>query len=719
MATHTHIVKPAAAAVCALLAASSWAQTATLPLVTVSERVAPVQASVSGFDTPLREVPLSATVIGADEIAQRGARRLADLIGFDSSVTDAYNAGGYIDYLTIRGFVIDNRFNYRREGLPINAETAIALENKERVEVLRGTSGLQAGTSAPGGLVNYMVKRPGERDIRDVRIEYTSRSSMLTAADLGSRFGADRSFGWRLNVAQEQLRPLTQSLQGDRQLLALATDWRIDADRRLDAEIEWSRRSQPTQAGFSLLGNTLPAPVRPTLNLNNQPWSLPTVFEGLTGTLRYEARINADWRWTAQLGSQRLRTGDRIAFPYGCSDENNYDRYCSNGSFDLYDFRSDNERRQQDAASVAVKGRIHSGGVTHDLSATLLRSQVRQRFGLQAYNYVGTGNVQGTAFTAPDPGTLDQNTQRDERSTELSLHDAIRWNTRLTTWLGLRVTQLDRSSVRTNGTRPTAYGDTLATPWLALSWRVNDGTLAYASWGEGVESQIVPSRASQYTNAGVALPALKSRQWELGLRGGVTRPGAAALRPRLEWQMAYFDIRRPVSNLDACSRLGITPCLGQYDGIARHRGVEAQAQWLQGDWRTGVSATLLDAKRQGSTAEPEVNGRQPTNVPAQVLRAHAGWRLPALPGAELQAAVQHEGRRAVLPDASVMLPSWSRLDLALHYDTRIGGSAARFTLGIDNLMNSKYWRESPYQFGHVYLYPGATRTLRMGLTASL
>ena len=124
---------------------------------------------MSGFgDLPLKDVPISATVIDSAQLQSSGARRLADLTQFDASVTDAYNSAGYWDFLSVRGFVLDNRFNYRREGLPISAETAIPLDNKERVEILRGTSGIQAGTSAPGGLVNYVVKRPTEQDLREV-----------------------------------------------------------------------------------------------------------------------------------------------------------------------------------------------------------------------------------------------------------------------------------------------------------------------------------------------------------------------------------------------------------------------------------------------------------------------------------------------------------------------------------------------------------------------
>ena len=701
------------AALATTLLASSpvWAQDATLKAVTVNESTAAPQADVTGFgDVPLKEVPISATVISREQLQQSGARRLADLTQFDASVTDAYNSPGYWDYLSVRGFTLDNRFNYRREGLPISAETSIPLDNKERIEILKGTSGIQSGTSAPGGLVNYVVKRPTQQDLREVRLEASSRSSVLAAVDVGGRFGADRAFGYRLNVAAEQLRPLTRSLNGERQLLALATDWRINRDSVLEAEIEWSHKSQPSQAAYSLLGNALPATVDPRVNLNNQPWSQPSVFDAFTGTIRFEQAINSQWRWSAQLGSQTLKTEDRLAYAFGCGAEGNYDRYCSNGTFDFYDFRSEGERRRQQAAGVNLKGKLTTGAVAHDLSFGLLTSKVRNRFNRQAFNYVGTGNIQGTAIVPADPALTDESTNRDEKSVELSVQDAIRWNERLTTWLGLRHTRLDRDSVRTNGTRPTAYSDGLTTPWLAASYKLDGDTTVYASYGEGVESQVVPNRAAQYTNAGVALPALKSKQVEVGLKGGQGGFG---------WQLAVFQIKRPMSNLDACSRLGITPCLGQYDGEAVHRGVEASAQWATGPWRLGGGVTLLNAKRQGSVAEPANNGKPPTNVPDHVLRANAAWKVPAIHGLELQGQLSREGKRSVLPDESITLPAWTRLDAALHYDTKLGGTATRWTLGIENLTGKRYWKESPYQFGHVYLYPGAARTLRVSFTASL
>ena len=688
---------PLAVAALALSTTAIHAQQATLAPVTVTGHGSPA-AEVAGFgDVPLKDVPASATIIGRKQIEAVGARRLADLTQFDSSVTDSYNAPGYWDFLAVRGFTLDNLYNYRREGLPFNAQTAVPLDNKERIEILKGTSGLQAGVSAPGGLVNYVVKRPTERDLREVTLEVSSRANLMGAVDLGGRFGAEKSFGYRINAAQEQLRPEIRNLDGHRSFFSAAGDWRVSRDSLLEAEVEWSRKAQPSQTGFSVLGTVLPAVPDLRLNLNNQAWVQPTKFEALTGTLRFSQSLSPDWKWSAQFGTQRLKTDDFTAFPFGCGAEGNFDRFCSDGTFDYYDFRSTGERRKQNAAALNLKGKFSTGGVTHDLSVGLLAARARDQFNTQAYNYVGTGTIDGKSVVGPDSTPTFVVPDRDERSTELSVNDAMHWSESLTTWLGLRHTRLDRG-----------YTQSITTPWAAITYRINPAVTLYASHGQGVESQQVPA-SPLFANAGALLPALKSRQTEVGAKGS---SGA------FDWQVALFDIKRPLTNVDFCNRT-FSACVGQFDGSAVHRGVEASFQWAQGPWHVGSGVTLLHARREGSVLEPANNGKPPTNVPNAVIRANAAYKVEAVPGLELRANLSHEGRRSVFADESIQLPAWTRFDATVRYEHKISGANVAWTLGVDNLTAHRYWKESPFQFGHVYLYPGAPRTMRLTMNASL
>lgn len=682
----------------ALIAAglTAQAQSTALKPVVITDKAFP-SADVTGFgDIPLVEVPASVGIISRKQIEEVGAKRLADLTRFDSSVGDAYNAPGYWDFLSIRGFTLDNRFNYRREGLPINAETAIPLFNKESVEILKGTSGMQAGTSAPGGIVNYVVKRPTETNLREVILEASEGGSVLASADIGGRAGPAREFGYRINVAHEQLRPLIRHMDGNRSLLAFAGDWRAGRDSVVEAEVEWSTQKQQSQSGWSLLGAAVPPPQDPRANLNNQPWVQPTQFDGLTGTLRFTQSIGRDWKWVAQLGTQRLKTDDFTAFPFGCGAEGNFDRFCSDGTFDYYDFRSEGERRRQDAAQLNLKGRLATGVVTHDLSFGVLASRTRVPAMLQAFNWVGTGHIDGTAVVPPDPSLTFPLPARDEKSVELFAQGASKWTDRFTTWAGLRHTRIDRG-----------YDQSLTTPWLAASYKLGGG-MAYASWGQGVESyQVTSDPVLSIPNAGAVLPARKSEQWEAGLKGGSDKLG---------WSVAVFSIKRPMTNFQFCART-FSCAVGEYDGSAVHRGVEASASWAEGPWRLDASATLLDAKREGSVYEPAINGERPTNVPSRILRTTAAYRVGAVPGLEIEGHMSHEGGRNVLSDGSASIPSWTRFDLGARYAMKMSGLDTTWTVAVHNVANRRYWKEAPTQFNHVYLYPGAPRTVRIAFTA--
>ncbi|MEO8281477.1 MAG: TonB-dependent siderophore receptor [Ideonella sp.] len=714
------------ACACSLLCGNTMAQdgisispTTTLGTVTVTGRNEPVPA-VGGWDLPIGQLPFQAGIFGAETMRDAGVKRLSDITRLDPAVSDAYNTEGYWDYLTVRGFVIDNRFNYRRDGLPINAETSIPLDNKERVEILKGTSGLQAGTSAPGGLVNFVVKRPLELPLRSAELGWRENGSLSGAVDISQRFGANQAFGVRVNAAAEKLDPKINNARGERHLFALAGDFRIGSATLIEAEFESSRQSQPSVPGFSLLGNQVPAPVDPRINLNNQPWSLPVVLDGDTASLRITQKFGTDWRATAHLASQQLRSDDRIAFPFGCTDPGaspDYygDRYCPDGRFDLYDFRSENEHRRTDALELALHGKIMTASIGHQVSGGVLRSRVRNRFDRQAFNYVGQGNVQGTLMTPADPSLTDENTNRDEQSTEVFLRDAIALTPKLTAWLGLRHSRITRDSVRTDGSRPVSYQQSFTTPWLAASYAIEPSTIAYASWGQGIESEAAPNRP-RYANRGEALPALRSRQAEIGVKGSYSVPGQ-----ELTWGVALFDINRPAFSdvgSDCFSDAIAGTCSHQVDGQAVHRGIEVNTGWHNGHWTLQAAAQWLNARRSGS-ADATVNGKRPPNVPAQTLKLQTRYDVPALTGMSLNAGLVAESDRMVLPDNSIRIPGYTRFDAGLRLVQTTSSARLTWRAGVDNLFDRRAWRESPYQFSHAYLFPLAARTFRVSVEASM
>jgi iron complex outermembrane receptor protein len=620
-------------------------------------------------------------------------------------VSDSYNSPAYWDMLSVRGFTLDNRYNYRREGLPISAETMIPMDNKERIELLKGTSGTQAGTSSPGGLVNYVVKRaPGnaEQTIRTMTLSYGQGNNRSIAADLGGRFGEVAEFGYRFNIAHEELNPYVRNTQGHRNLVALAMDWRLKPGTVVDFEFEQSHREQIGINGYSLLGGTLPAPADPRINLTRQPWSLPGVFDAMTGSVRVRQELDAGWRWTTQYGAQRLKTNDRLTFGYGCGLPADYSQYCANGNFALYDFRSNNERRLTDSFESEVSGQLEISGLKHTLTAGFLRQRQLDRLPPnQSYALINeAGNVATPFSSTPNPNFSTVNTNRSEYSTELSLKDHIELTTSTAVWAGLRHVMFNRSSERNDPNDPNhkSYIGHINAPWLGVSTKLSK-TLIYASHGHGVENFVAPNNyLSYWGNAGQQLGVGRSRQTEAGIRNLNSQSA-------MQWNATVFQIARPLAYDDGNgSRL--------LDGKQTHQGIELGANWTQRQWKLGVTAQRLHAEISDAVQNPSLVGTTPLNVPEFVLRGMTEYRYTNIPGLRTGMRVSHEGQRRVTEDGSIELPAWTTFDATAHYDTKVNNVASTWTFAIDNLADKRYWRESPKQFGHYYLYPGAPRTLR-------
>jgi iron complex outermembrane receptor protein len=686
--------------------------------VDVTGRAATSQAAVTGFDAPLAKTPIQATVVDDELLRDVGAVNLDALTQLDASVSDAYNSAGYWTFLTIRGFVIDNRLNYRRDGLPINAETSLPLANKESVEVLKGTSGLQAGVSSPGGLVNLVVKRP-DVDLQRVTVFAEQEGTVGTSLDWSRRFGSEREFGARLNVESARLDPQVRDLVGHRHSISLAADWRPSAGTSLEVEWETSHQSEPSQPGFSLLGDTLPSPhaIDPRTNLNDQPWSLPVVLQGNTGSIRWRQRLDDAWTLELHAGTQRLVSNDRVAFPYGYYDDPvNYacdpcDRFTSDGRFTIWDYRSEDERRRTNAVDLSLQGHFATGSVTHALAVGAMDWSYLGRFNDEAYNIAGTGTIDGLTVVPPSPEPTTPNTDLTERTLELYARDHAELGADWAAWAGLRHTRVHRESYPTPAGDPseaTDYRQAFTTPWLALSRALTPADLLYVSWGEGIQSDVTPNLGA-YVNKGQALPEQVSRQWELGFKhaAGHTR-----------WGIDGFDVTQPqFTDVDVGS--GDTPQLvRELDGRVHVRGLEADVESRLGAFTLRGSALWQRARREGA-ADPSSNGLRPPNVPERALKGQVGYDVAAIAGLRFTLGFDHEGDRAVLPDDSVNIPAWTQWDLGARYSQTLAGATLVWRAGVDNVTDARAWRESPYQYDHAYLFPLAPRTWRISLEALL
>jgi len=106
-------------------------------------------------DTPLEKVPQSIQVLPRELIDDQAARQVTDLYRSISGLS-TYSYGGAV----LRGFRQDNVLYDGLRGDPYAGFSVPQLFNIERVEVLKGPSGALYGGGDPGGVINYVTRKP-------------------------------------------------------------------------------------------------------------------------------------------------------------------------------------------------------------------------------------------------------------------------------------------------------------------------------------------------------------------------------------------------------------------------------------------------------------------------------------------------------------------------------------------------------------------------------
>lgn len=187
--------------------------------------------------TPLLEIPQSIQVLTAQLIEDQAAREITDLYRSISGVSFFSYSG-----ITARGFRQDQvRYDGVR-GDPFAGFAVPQLFNIERIEVLKGVTGMLYGAGEPGALINYVLEKPafepqakveamlGSRDLTGVAAEATGP---LGGGALAYRVGGfyEDSDSFR-NNAGEETRILTGQLawQGTQHTELVASFEHYDID---------------------------------------------------------------------------------------------------------------------------------------------------------------------------------------------------------------------------------------------------------------------------------------------------------------------------------------------------------------------------------------------------------------------------------------------------------------------------------------------------------
>jgi iron complex outermembrane receptor protein len=641
----------------------------------------------------IMDVPSTVNVITREVLELQAAGGLYDALRNTAGVTRQQNGGETWDQLVIRGLAVENRTNYRLNGaLPVMNFSQVPMEDKERVEVLKGATALYYGFTSPAGVVNFVTKRAGATPVSTVGLMVDQNGSAVATADVARRFGEQQQVGVRVNAAGGTLASYLDHVgNGNRKFISAALDWRVSSRLLLKADLEYDNRLVTEQAGIALPTAVngviaLPSALYPK-HLIGPDWAK---FDAQSKNvlLRADYALSDDWALTVETGHAEtsrdrglaiFRLNNVAALATGAG------RITGNLQRNAVD---------SNMLRAELAGTVNTGPVLHDLTFGAVRTDKGQDPVYQANYTIAAQNLYNpvpiTSYTVGAYPTTPTTAALETRDEGIYAIDRLTFSPQWQAVAGVRSVKY-KSDQGVNH-----YDVSKTTPMAALIYKLTADLSFYASGSQGLEEgEPAPTGSA---NVGERLAPGVSRQKELGARWRVQ--GGTLL------QAAVFDITRPGYYTNSAN-------VFTADGEQRYRGLELSAQGKlsrQLSWQS--SAQLLDAEFRDIGAA--YDGKLPENASKQTASAFLSYALDAVPGLSFNGGAYYTGRRPVNDLNQAFLGGVTLFSAGGRYVSTVMGKRATWQANIDNAADKRYWAGAGTR-----LASGAPRLIKLSVKVDL
>jgi iron complex outermembrane receptor protein len=685
----------------------------------------------AGFGGKWIDQTKSVNTVTREQIDKTMAQKTSEVLKNDSSVQANYSPLGYYESFAIRGFGLDFGTAYQLNGMPLAAEAHIALENKERVEVIKGVSGVETGATSPGGYINFVTKRPTH--INSATIGYGERGTFSQAVDFGRWLNQEKTLGIRLNAANETIKPYAREATGDRQFVSAAIDASLSSRTKIETDFDYQKKSQFTQPGWQLLGGTTLPHINPEQVLAIQPWRKPTTTEQANFGTRLTHELESGWKLNAGYQISRIVTSDNSSFPWGCPSgiaqswvapfqyPSSSNSFCSDGKFSVSDFSSNGEVRNNQKAKLEIIGTTRLNNLDHRIITGI--SHFHRRVAQPNYRWKDAQDAEtvsprpvessyafGNIFTSPNgsinyPGSnvsFIDNFGYSHSQSSAYIQDTITGIGKFAFTGSLQAIEV-REQWKTFNSNAGSYvhggmGQGLVLPSLAISYPLAATSKNYVSYSEGIE---LGGRAPLIaTNFGQVLGIKKTDQIEVGNK--------TMLSNNLQSSIAIFQIKKPYEYTTVTGSL-----FGEFvqRGTQKHTGLELGLSGRATNHLSiQTSAMLIDAVTEGTG--DQFDGMKAMNVPKFKLSTFASYRLPGLEQTVLNGGWVYEGSKYAKRDNSVKVPAFNRFDAGVSQTLKMNNTKTTLSLYVENLFDKGYWRDVSEYLGDAYLITGAPRIIK-------
>lgn len=644
--------------------------------------------SSSRLGLSVLETPRSVSVIDNALLEQQLATTERDVLRNASGVSTRSEYYGSYSQFSIRGLWANNTFNFLRDGAKFVHLMDPPLFNIERVEVIKGPAALEFGQVAPGGLVNYVSKRPQAEPLRTVKIGAGSDGLRSAEFDLTGPLNADGTLRYRLDGGASRGGSFVDGNTPRKQGIAGSLEWHITPDTRWRAMAEYQSADGTSTSGLAVPDpkNPRSADVLPVGAFYGEPWL------NTDGHLRFystelQHRFSDQLEGRVHLSRNETFRNVNIVSPMGP---------VTNGRVTRGYWMAPGQKYTSDTALAELRAQLQTGAVKHTVLAGLDWRAIAGFYGARTTGNLGAIDLYNpvAGLVPPVASTGVGRLSSDARNTGVFVQDRLALGD-FALLLGLR-----HDKFKDAYTAPvTDLSQTQ--PSAALSWEVRPGSMVYASYARSFQA-----------NSGTliwgdrAAPPSEGKQLEVGWK-------QEWLNQRLLTTVSAFDLE--LTNAPATDPQH--PGYSVLTARQRVKGVELELQGrITPGWTVTAQASFQDPKVLSDTTAGANVGNRVGLATRRTASLWTQYRLPQLPGLWIGGGLVHQGDKFTANDNRWRVPGYTVVDLAAGYQFAGG---VRVQVNLKNAANRRYYLDgTTTAAGFGAVTPGQPRSVQVSLDYS-
>lgn len=579
--------------------------------------------AATGLNLSLKDTPQSISVMTQQRIEDENLTSINQVLartpGISTSVLGTERSAASARGYAITNYQLDGVSTHTEflglDALPSQSIADMALY--DRVEVLRGASGLTTGAGDPSGIINMVRKKPTAAFQGSVEASVGSWGDRRAVLDLSSPLNASGSVRGRMVALHQQGDSYIDNYSKKKDVLYGVVEADLTSSLKLTAGID--RQENRSRGSLSYLGY-------PLFNSSGEQADFPVSFSGAgrnnrfntnstSGFLTLERSFANDWK--LKLSANYLRSKQREDSTYLAVNSSLFDKFTGDG------LRLNSERRDYDLHNKTVDlklsgpftlfGRRHEALIGIDY--TDFRSLTNGSFDITGIDGAAVNVYSWNRADTPVFG--ERFVTFDSTRRQKSIYGAGRFqlSDQLKLIVGGKLLDYDSDYITdtTAGYHTTSPSSERGkfTPYAGLVYELNPTHTLYASFATIYNPQ------SALDRNGNLLAAQEGNTYEAGVK-------SSFLDGRVTSSAAVYQIRQDnISEPDEGYFIpGTTATASRAVKGAKTQGIDLELTGaLTRDWN-------LTASYNYSASKDATGKRINTTFPRQMARLWTTYRLP-------------------------------------------------------------------------------------------